>query len=181
MLKYPGPPSAALFPVSNEIQIRNATAADVEAVRAIAHETWRDTYRDLLDADWINEHLAAWYEPGLVASQIEAAEASGLGQFLLAEAGRQIVGYLHFELMDDRGPYLRRLYLLPAHQRSGAGRKLVGALHQRLDDGFTYELDVHPENSNAIAFYKGFGAEFTGGRIEPCWDLMRVTVQPAAG
>lgn len=164
--------------MSEEIQIRDATVADVEAIRAIAAETWWDTYRDLLDSDWITEHLAAWYEPGLVASQIEAAEASDLGQFLLAEADGQIVGYLHFALMDDRGPYLRRLYVLPDHQRSGAGRKLVAALHHQLGEGFTYELDVHPENSKAIAFYKGFGAEFTGGRIEPCWDLMRVTVQP---
>ena len=161
--------------MSNEIQIRNATAADVEAIRAIANETWRDAYRDLLDPDWITEHLAAWYEPGLVASQIEAAEASDLGQFLLAETDGQIVGYLHFELMDDRGPYLRRLYVLPAHQRSGAGRALTEELHRGLGEGFTYELDVHPENSKAIAFYKGLGAEFTGGKIPPCWDLMRLT------
>jgi ribosomal protein S18 acetylase RimI-like enzyme len=157
-------------------RIREAVVADVEPIRAIANETWRDTYRDLLDADWIAEHLAAWYEPGLVASQITAAEAPGVGQFLLAETDGQVVGYLHFELMEDRGPYLRRLYVLPAHQRAGAGRNLVAELHRRLGDGFTYELDVHPENSKAIAFYKGLGAEFTGGRIAPCWDLMRLTV-----
>jgi ribosomal protein S18 acetylase RimI-like enzyme len=160
------------------LPIREAVVTDVEPIRAIANETWWDTYRELLAADWITEHLAAWYEPGLVASQIEAAEGSELGQFLLAEADGQVVGYLHFELMNDRGPYLRRLYVLPSHQRSGAGRSLVAELHRRLGEGFTYELDVHPENAKAIAFYKGFGAEFTGGRIEPCWDLMRVTVQP---
>jgi ribosomal protein S18 acetylase RimI-like enzyme len=161
--------------VTSAIQIRNAAVADVGAIRTVANETWLDTYRDLLDPDWITDHLAAWYEPGLVASQIEAAEASDLGQFLLAETDGQIVGYLHFELMDDRGPYLRRLYVLPAHQRSGAGRALTEGLHQGLGEGFTYELDVHPENSKAIAFYKGLGAEFTGGKIPPCWDLMRLT------
>ena len=161
--------------MSSEPKIRNATLGDVEVIRAIADETWRDTYRDLLDADWITEHLAEWYEPTLVASQVEAAASSDLGAFLIAEVDGAPVAYLHFELMDDRGPYLRRLYVLPAHQRSGAGRSLVAELHQRLGKGLTYELDVHPENSKAVAFYKGLGAQFTGGKIPPCWDLMRLT------
>ncbi len=155
--------------------IRDATPADVEAVRAIANETWWDTYPGLVSDDWITDHLAEWYEPSLVTEQIETARSADLGEFLIAELNGTPIAYLHFELMEDRGPYLRRLYVLPRHQRSGAGRTLTAELHNRLGPNLTYELDVHPENTKAVAFYKGLGAEFTGGRIPPCWDLMRVT------
>ena len=160
--------------MSTPILIRDATPEDVEAIREIAHVTWRDTYSALLDADWIEAYLARWYEPTLVRRQVEEASEADLGCFLIAELRGQPCGYLHFELMEDRGPYLRRLYVLPEAQRSGTGSALTAELHSRLGGGFTYELDVHPENLKAVTFYKKLGAGFTGEKLEPCWELMRV-------
>ena len=79
--------------------------------------------------------------------------------------------------MADRGPYLRRLYVLPEHQGKGLGMALINELHSRLGGGFEYELDVHPQNHRAVGFYRSLGAQWTGGHIEPCWDLMRVRVR----
>lgn len=156
--------------------IRNATRADVEAIRSIADAAWHETYAELLDREWIDAHLAEWYAPALVASQITETEDRDDCHFMVAEAGGSTVGYLHFQTMPDRGPYLRRLYVLPGRHGTGIGSALVAELHSRLGAGFAYELDVHPGNSRAIRFYQSLGAEWTGGHIEPCWDLMRVRV-----
>ena len=156
--------------------IRNATQDDVPAIRNIADVAWQDTYGELLDGEWINTHLAEWYEPSLVTSQITEAEARADCHFMVTEVRGEVVGYLHFQTMADRGPYLRRLYLLPEHQGKGIGMALISELHSRLGSGFEYELDVHPENLRAVTFYEGLGARWTGGHIEPCWDLMRVRV-----
>ena len=156
--------------------IRNAIQADITAIRSIALVAWHDTYAGLLAREWIDAHLAEWYEPSLVASQISEAESRSDCHFIVAEAGGAVVGYLHFQTMPDRGPYLRRLYVLPDHQLAGIGRALTSELHSRLGSGFVYELDVHPRNARAVRFYETLGAEWTGGHIEPCWDLMRVRV-----
>ena len=157
--------------------IRNATQADVAAIRSIALVAWHNTYADLLDSGWIDAHVAEWYAPDVVQSQIREAELRPDCHFMVAEAdGGEVVGYLHFQTMADRGPYMRRLYLLPEHQGTGLGMALISELHSRLGSGFEYELDVHPENLRAVTFYEGLGARWTGGHIEPCWDLMRVRV-----
>ena len=155
--------------------IRSANINDVEAIRLVAQVTWRATYADLLDSDWIDAHVAEWYAPEVVREQILEAELLPDCHFMVAEAyGGEVAGYLHFQTMVDRGPYLRRLYLLPEHQGQGIGMALISELHSRLGSGFEYELDVHPENLRAVSFYAGLGARWTGGHIEPCWDLMRV-------
>ena len=157
--------------------VRDALPGDVEAIRSVAETTWWATYEDLRGPEWIREHLAEFYAPDLLADQIEAAAAGDDAHFLVAEADGKVVGYLHFLVMDDRGPYLRRLYVLPELHGVGVGRALVMELHQRLGAGASYQLDVHPENHRAVGFYRGFGARWTGERLEPCWDLMEVTVE----
>ena len=156
--------------------IRDAGPGDVEAIRSVAETTWWATYEELRGPEWIREHLAEFYSPELLAEQIEAAAAGDEPHFLIAEAEGKVVGYLHFLVMDDRGPYLRRLYVLPEFHGSGFGRALVIELHRRLGAGARYQLDVHPENHKAVGFYLGFGAHWTGERLEPCWDLMEVAV-----
>ena len=154
--------------------VRDAREDDVSSICAIAAETWWATYSELMEEESIRTCITEYYEPGLVRSQIADAAAGPDAHFLILEADGLAIGYLHYEVMDDRGPYMRRLYILPAHQGHGWGAMLVEELHRRLGPGNSYELDVHPKNTQAIAFYQSYGAEFTGDHIPPCWDLMRV-------
>jgi ribosomal protein S18 acetylase RimI-like enzyme len=155
---------------------RDATRSDLDAIREIAEVTWKATYSGLLSDDEITGFVAEHYEPSLVAQQIELAATGQTSHFLVAEVDGEVAGYLHWEVMPDRGPYLRRLYVLPPHQGTGLGMALITDLHRRLGEGAVYELDVHPENGPAIEFYFRLGAEWTGRRIEPYWDLMRIEV-----
>ena len=156
-------------------KVRDANASDIEAIRSVADETWWDTYGELRDPEWIRSHLAEYYSPELLAENITEAAANDGFHFLVFEVDGAVAGYLHFQQFEERGgPYLRRLYVHPTVQRTGAGRALVAELHSRLGPGTAYLLDVHYDNKRAINFYKSFGAVATGERLEPCWDYYRV-------
>ncbi|SFS32691.1 GNAT family N-acetyltransferase [Halostagnicola kamekurae] len=68
------------------MHVRPATADDLESIRAVARETWHDTY-DELDAETIDWAIDEWYgagaipleAPGTVVLVVEVEDAAGEG------------------------------------------------------------------------------------------------------
>ena len=90
----------------------------------------------------------------------------GRGVLLLAYRQGDCVGQVFLRLDEaeehelrtglPKVPRLQRLKVVVGHRRSGVGRELIRAAERRLfDDGHRHvALGVHPDNADAISFYK---------------------------
>ncbi len=151
--------------------VRDATAADAEAIARVARASWTDTYRDIFEPEFIERFLAEAYALESLAAAAERAEGSDEGHFLVAEREGAIVAFAQYG-EGRRGPELFRIYADPAHFGTGAGSALLAELHRRLDGRITsYVVDVHSRNERGRAFYDRNGFEVVGGGDTPDCDL----------
>ena len=137
------------------IEIRNLTAEDWEAVRAIylaGIATGQATFETGAPAwaEWNNNHLLA---PRLVAIAHEA-----------------IVGWAALSLVSARSVYRGvaevSVYVAPAHQGRGIGRALLEALVRQSEENgiWTLQAGIFPENVASISLHKSCGFREVGTR-----------------
>lgn len=138
------------------VQVRDATAADADAVAALGASAFARTYDGMFEPSIIAAVVEQTYTPDAVRSCIERAAGDVEAHFLVAELEERVVGYLDF---DSRGtePELHRIYVDPAVIGGGIGTQLLEELHRRLAPAATYILMVAAENLRAVRFYERHG------------------------
>ena len=165
--------------MSSPATVRDATIEDALAIRGVAQASWRDTYRDIFEPEFIEAFLDRNYsEAALARAAKEASRDESV--FLVAERDGAIVGYLHFG-EGSRGPELYRIYADPAHYGTGVGSALLAELHRRIEGRVeAYVLDVHSRNERGRAFYERNGfVTVGGGATEDCDLTLRRTLRPS--
>ena len=165
--------------MSPPVSVRDATAGDAVAIGRVAQASWRDTYRDIFEPEFIDGFLARNYSQAALAGAAETATTQDGAAFLVAERDGAIVGYLHFG-EGPRGPELFRIYADPAHYGTGVGSALLAELHRRIEGRVeAYVLDVHSRNERGRAFYDRNGfVTVGGGATEDCDLTLRRTLRP---
>ncbi len=155
----------------NPVSVRDATAADADAIARVARASWTDTYADIFESDYIARFLAENYGVASLRAAVERAAARDDGHFLVAERDGALIAFAHYGI-GPRGPELFRIYGDPAHYGTGAGSALLVELHGRLRGRVdAYVLDVHSRNARGRAFYERNGFEVVGGGATPECDL----------
>lgn len=133
--------------------IRPAAATDIPAVRALLEETWHATYDALLGREVVTDITRRWH-----AEEVLAAEIGRSGQvFLVADVDGQIAGTASAKLDAAAGVDLNRLYILPHYQGRGLGKALLDAVLAAFPAARVVSLEVHSNNTPAIAFYERAG------------------------
>ncbi|SEQ71248.1 GNAT family N-acetyltransferase [Natrinema salaciae] len=153
------------------MDIRPATRDDRERIRAVARETWHNTY-DELEPETIDRTIDEWYGD----DALETALSKPGTAFLVAvtesperdaaddgsQAGGEIVGFAHGVVTEDEGDVLR-LSVHPDHQGEGIGTALYERLREDLRD-FNMErmraIDL-ASNEGGREFYESHGFEPT--------------------
>lgn len=153
-------------PQAGRYTVVAATAEDVEALRALAEVCWRATYRDIYTDAFITSFLArAYSEVGLLHAIANPSNCFLLAKWVV-DGAETLVGYAHLgpAFHPGNGPALTevdlyRLYLHPAHQRRGLGRRLLGVVEAWVQAaGYDrYGCVVHRQNAPARAFYAAQG------------------------
>ncbi len=147
----PPPPEQRSGNITVMVSVRRATPADVEFVRAVGFGTWPATYGPLLGDEYVQRGLATWWASDRVLRGI-TDNTTYLAQVDDNIVGTAVVGRL------DGTPMLWKLYVLPAHQKTGAGRALLDAVIAGLDEGADRLWLDHAEgNDNAHGFYERHG------------------------
>src|SRR5919106_5229101 len=100
--------------------VRDARPGDGTRIAQIARASWRDTYRDIFDAAFIDQFLDRNYAPEALVASIERASQRADTHFLVAERDSEVIAYAHLGV-GPRGPQLWRIYADPAHYGTGAG------------------------------------------------------------
>ena len=146
-----------------EINLRSATVADAEAIAAVRIESWLATYRGMipdeyLDSMKLEESIFHW------RTILEALPAAGERICVfVAEAEGQVIGFASGMLLPepklDMTAELTAVYLRPAWQRSGIGRRMVQKVARTLQAQGSNSLLVWVIADNAIArnFYEELG------------------------
>ena len=139
------------------MEIRPASHDDRDRIRAVARETWHDTY-DELAAETIDETIDEWYSD----ESLETALTKPGTAFLVAEREGEVVGFTHGVVTEDEGDVLR-MSVHPDYQNEGIGTALYERLREDLQD-FNMErmraIDL-ASNEGGREFYETHGFEPT--------------------
>jgi GNAT superfamily N-acetyltransferase len=102
------------------VEVRAATEADVDAIRAVGAATWPPTYAFAGDA-YVAHGLATWWSEEATLHSLRDT------RMLLAVRDDQVVGVGNLDLRTDP-PTIWKLYVAPPAQGTGAGSALLRAL-----------------------------------------------------
>jgi ribosomal protein S18 acetylase RimI-like enzyme len=142
--------------------VRHAIPGDAAALAVVHVRTWQSAYAGLIPQDYLDSLDPARREPGwrqwLGGVRPPAA-------ILVADDGAAPAGFVAVQPTRDPGAdpavtgEITAIYLLPAHQGSGAGRELMAAAVEHLTSaGFRRAtLWVLTTNVRARRFYEAAG------------------------
>lgn len=171
-------------PADGGVVIRTATGDDLDGIVRVGHETWRDTYEPIAGPEYVEMGLAKWWTADAVIPGIR------VGRTLVADDAGTVVGMASYGSQDEQ-LVLWKLYILPAHQGRGIGRRLLDEVVTRATQLGHTELHVSylAGNEQAGRFYErnGFGLTHReaggSGLPDEIWlvkDLTDGHAEPAA-
>lgn len=114
----------------SEIRIREANSEDVEGMARVRVDTWRATYRGIVPDEYLHslsyeEVSGRWQKAFLENRDLN------VGIFVAENDQKEIVGIAVCGPEQNSDPFYNGeiyiLYVLPAHQNRGIGRRLVAA------------------------------------------------------
>ena len=135
--------------------IREMNISDIQKVRNIAFDTWRDTYSSFIPEAIQDKVLGEAYSDEAMDERFKSSIK------LVAENNDEILGYAFFYSKDSgKNVFLESLYVHPKHQRKSAGKHLFHNGLERFRESETISLTVYKGNPS-ISFYKkeGFAIE----------------------
>ena len=140
-----------------DIDVREATADDVEPVREVARDSWYAAYGSFIAPDAIDRGLEASYDPELLAAAV-AHEAIA---FSVAEVDAEVVGFASAERTWADEVELHTIYVHPDWWGEGVGSALLeAAISFALDEGVDRLVcAVFDDNVVGIGFLEARGFE----------------------
>ena len=152
------------------IEIRQATAADVDGIIRVCSDANWATYRPqgLLTDEQIAASIAEYYTPERVGREVQNITDAQSGYFVAVDtATGEIVGAGCGGLWEPDVACLYCLYLDPDRKREGIGTRLLAAITNDAAARGAKEQIVHAAKGNqmAIPFYEAQGFKFV--REEP--------------
>jgi diamine N-acetyltransferase len=140
------------------IHVRPWRQDDLEAVRYILRETWKESYSSFIPVDDLLAYFNEQYTSQKLVEQYSDTNVVGF----VAEYDDVIAGYekTYFSEKENRF-YVHQLYVLPAYHNLGLGSTLIASAAERAQ---SMKLDkiwigVMVKNEPAIAWYKKMGYE----------------------
>jgi ribosomal protein S18 acetylase RimI-like enzyme len=147
--------------------IRGASPADARGIARVHATVWKDRYRGMLDAAYLNSLTEARLATGWRRT-IEQLPGQLDEAILVAAVGSKIAGFVSVgasrEAFCPWDAEISMIYVLREHARSGVGRALMKAAadHSIRRGMFSGGLWVLKANADARAFYQRLGGEVAG-------------------
>lgn len=153
--------------VQSPFQVRQATAEDAQAISAIGHASFSDTFGHLFTAEQLQSYLARVYGVNKITSSLGKPNNQ---YWVVTEPGNpksQAVGFLKVKwhspcpaLSEATTIQLQKMYVLPQYQRSGVGHQLMDVFLATWHEAHPQQsvwLQVLGTNEKAKAFYTRYG------------------------
>ncbi len=147
-----------------EISLRRATVEDAAAIAAVRVESWQATYRGMIPDTYLDDMRIE--DSALQWRQILQAMTAAADRICVyvAESEGQVIGFASGMMLPEpklgMQAELTAIYLRPAWQRSGIGRRMLQKVARTLEAQGAESLLVWVISGNAIArnFYEELGA-----------------------
>jgi ribosomal protein S18 acetylase RimI-like enzyme len=137
--------------------VREASAADIQAIREVARASWEADYPGILSRETAEEGVEEWYTP----ERLRAALVDSKALLFVAVEEDSPVGFVHGAVTGEGEGHVLRLYVHPDHRRRGVGGRL---LERARDELVAYGVDriyaqTLADNDLGNAFYRDRGFE----------------------
>lgn len=129
---------------------------DAAEVHELLKTTWWDTYRGLFPDRVILDAEGTWHSTETLQRQMKNRTVLFAGY---REDGR-ILGLIRAAMADGETLRVFQLYVLPAEQGRGIGRKLMDYARDSNPTARRVVLNVAKGNDKAISFYTRYGFAF---------------------
>jgi ribosomal protein S18 acetylase RimI-like enzyme len=133
------------------MKIRHATQSDLQAIAAIHAESWKDSYPDVLPAEFLAGQIDRDFKRHWNETQIQN------GDIVLVAEEDALVGFIAVWCRPI--PFIDNLHVRPCQRSKKIGSALMKAVAKELmRKGYhTAYLWVFESNEKAIRFYEGLG------------------------
>lgn len=145
------------------IEIRKATEEDALTIIRTRQKAWDATYRGIYPDEVIDQFDWKWH---LEAERRRLRNPNF--QCYMVLDGESCVGYVSYGTVragtwKDFSFRLHSLYLLPPYQGNGLGKKIFTQVQEACKAMGCNKmfLDCHPDNHNALGFYRHMGGVIT--------------------
>jgi ribosomal protein S18 acetylase RimI-like enzyme len=146
------------------MDVRRATRDDVESVRQVARESLATSYGHAIDADFIDEAVAGWYDPDDLVSELDDDDTV----FVVAEDDGAVVGFAQSYVVRRREAIgeIDWLHVDPDRRGEGIGARLLHRLEEELLERGVGRLEgrVLAANEAGTSFYEQEGYDAIGQR-----------------
>ena len=146
------------------MELRDATAADVSAIRAVARESLLASYGHAVDEALLTEAVDEWYDTAELTAEIEDERTV----YPVAVVDGDVVGFAESYVVGrrERVGEIDWLHVHPDHRESGIGSALLERAEAELQevDVDRIEARVLVANEAGTAFYEAEGYELVGER-----------------
>lgn len=136
------------------MEIRRATADDVQAIERVAEAAWEHDYPDVLSRETAVDGVHEWYDEAAIRAELDHTDAA----VLVADADGAVVGFTHAAWTGSEGS-VTRVYVDPEHRGRAVGSALletaVATLFERGVD--VVRAMVLADNEPGQAFYRSHG------------------------
>jgi diamine N-acetyltransferase len=135
------------------LSIRKATQHDLALIQGIAHKTWPSAYGKILTQESLNYMLGYFYSTEALLEQMLNGQ-----EFFIAELNNDAIGFASVSKYDDEVYKLNKLYVLPAIQKSGAGKALMDHSMKVIKSFNAKQIILNVNRNNpAKGFYERIG------------------------
>ncbi|WP_137288004.1 GNAT family N-acetyltransferase [Natronorubrum halophilum] len=154
-----------------DLTIRRATVDDCAAIQRVIADSWRESYRGLLEVSTVERTTdpAGFYPAKRFRQKLDDSDL----RFLVALVGGDVAGVVNVcwgsenthEFVTADGCEIRSLYLAPPLWREGIGTALVEAGRDAFPPGTEESFaEVFSANERGRAFYESVGFHRFDGR-----------------
>ncbi|QYJ07770.1 GNAT family N-acetyltransferase [Qipengyuania flava] len=150
--------------MTDQAQIRTATAADAARLSLVANATFLETFAGTISGDALVAHCVKEHDAGHLAALIESGARAWLAELNGAPIGYALLTKPDLDAAQTGDIELKKIYLLSQFHGTGIARDLFQAA---VDGAYGFKrllLGVKEDNSRAIAFYTKQGFKQIGTR-----------------
>jgi GNAT superfamily N-acetyltransferase len=136
--------------------IKDASIADIPAIRAIAEKTWWPTYSPILTSEQIQYVLDSIYDKETLKNVME----NGSQTFIIISNEHGPQGFASFGIVQKNPDVykLHKIYVLPENHGKGYGKILIEDIKTRVLNAGSNILELNVNRFNkAKTFYEKLG------------------------
>jgi len=163
----------------NRLSIREATKADLDALRHVGCETYRQHFAQIWSPAGLQAFLDQDFAPSVLQSSLESSDRH---LWLIAsDEDSQVIGFSKVNwstpapITGEMGAELQKIYFLKSAAGLGYGKQMLQFISDRAGQRGEHLLwlDVLKSNTNAQRFYEAVGFR-TLGEIPFSTDLTEI-------